>query len=103
MDAVGAVVVALFNTGSIRPVFSSPGGVDTDGDGLINQVDDDEDNDGGQDDFDDCPLDGPDRNGFGCSVIDESEIVRVQDKLWAQSLLFGGVTWYEMNDVCSPP
>ena len=64
-EAFGAFVVALFRTGLIRPVFSNPEGVDTDGDGAINALDDDDDNDGRLDEFDDCPLDGPDRDGLG--------------------------------------
>lgn len=102
-DTVGAVIVALFNTGSIRPVFSNPGGVDTDGDGIINELDDDDDGDGRQDAFDNCPLDAPDRDGLGCPVILESETVQVNDKLWAQPSLFAGVTWYEVHDVCPGP
>lgn len=102
-NAAGAVIVALFNTGSLRPVFSNPEGIDTDGDGLINTLDDDDDEDGRQDSFDNCPLDGPDRDGFGCPVIVESETVRVNDTLWAQVSLFEGVTWHAANDVCPGP
>jgi hypothetical protein len=100
---VGAAVVALFNTGLIKPVFSTPGGVDTDGDGMINEIDDDDDNDGAQDAFDSCPLDGPNNDGDGCPYLQTSQAVRVYDKLWAQPSLFWGVTWYEVKAACPGP
>jgi hypothetical protein len=99
----GAAIVALFHTGLIRPVFTSPEGVDTDGDGMINEIDDDDDNDGTQDAFDNCPLDGPNTDGLGCPYIHEGDAVRVDDKMWAQPALFQGVTWYEINDACPGP
>lgn len=51
-----AAIVASFETGSIRPVFFNVG-IDTDGDGLRNSIDDDDDNDGVLDIHDLDPLD----------------------------------------------
>lgn len=54
--AIGEAVVASFETASIRPVFNNVG-IDTDGDGLRNSIDPDDDNDGVLDDDDLDPLD----------------------------------------------
>jgi hypothetical protein len=99
-DTVGAAIVALFNTGSIRPVFSNPGGVDTDDDGTINELDADDDNDGLPDSSDDCPLDGPDLNGLGCPTIPDEETVLVGDRLWVQPNLFPDLSWHDINAAC---
>ncbi len=101
--ALGALVVALFKTGSIRPVFSDPGGVDTDGDGMINDIDPDDDNDGVLDNSDDCPLEGPDLDGSGCPALTPDDMVRLNDKFWAQPELFVNVAWYDVHDVCDGP
>lgn len=49
-------IVASFETASLRPVFLNVG-IDTDGDGLRNSIDPDDDNDGVLDDDDLDPLD----------------------------------------------
>jgi len=102
-STVGALIVALFKTGSIRPVFSDPGGVDTDGDGMINDVDFDDDNDGVDDSNDNCPLEGPDIDGSGCPLLAPDDMVRLNDKFWAQPELFVNVDWYAVYDVCNGP
>ena len=43
--AVGAVIVALFESGYVMPIFKDVG-IDTDGDGVRNELDEDDDNDG---------------------------------------------------------
>lgn len=102
-ETLGAAVVALFSTGSLRPVFSDPGGVDTDGDGTYNEFDMDDDNDGWLDYEDDCPLDGPDLNGSGCPTLPEWGTVLVGDRYWMQPDLFPDLSWRDINAVCPPP
>ena len=102
-EDAGAAIVALFKTGSIRPLFSTPQGVDTDGDGMINELDFDDDEDGVVDESDSCPLDGPNLDGMGCPSIAESETVLIYEKRWAQPYLFEGVTWHDVNAACPGP
>ncbi len=97
--AAGDSIVASFAEGSIRPLFRSHG-VDTDGDGTVNEIDTDDDNDGRSDDSDDCPLDGPNRNGLGCPSISDEEMVLVGDKYWAQLQPFPHLSWDEINAAC---
>jgi uncharacterized repeat protein (TIGR02543 family) len=102
-ETLGDAVIALFASGSIKPVFSSPQGVDTDGDGIINELDDDDDNDFFVDASDTCPLDGPDLDGFGCPSINDSETVLVNGKRWAPPKLFQDVTWNDVHAACPGP
>lgn len=98
----GDAVVASIHTGSIRPVFTGQG-VDTDGDGTINEIDTDDDNDGLFDDVDDCPLDGPNLNSLGCPTIPLLDTVFIVDRRWAQFYFFPSTTWHDVNAACPPP
>ena len=55
-DAAGKAIVAVLSSGYIMPIFTGLG-VDTDGDGVRDELDDDDDNDGILDVNDDFPLD----------------------------------------------
>ena len=61
--AAGAVIVALFQSGYVMPIFKHVG-IDTDGDGVRNELDEDDDNDGIFDVDDACPLDA----NLNCSI-----------------------------------
>lgn len=98
-ETIGAAVVALFSTASIRPVFSDPGGIDTDGDGTIDTLDLDDDNDGREDEFDNCPLDGPDV-WDGCPTIVEAAEVIVGTRNWVQPDWFDDISWHDVNATC---
>jgi hypothetical protein len=74
--AVGAVIVALFESGYVMPIFKDVG-IDTDGDGVRNELDEDDDNDGIFDIDDLCPL-NPNLN---CGINDVSGIIPV-DTTW---------------------
>lgn len=54
--ATGLAVVASYETASVRPVFNNVG-IDTDGDGLRDSIDPDDDNDGVLDEDDLAPKD----------------------------------------------
>jgi hypothetical protein len=101
--AGGSAVVASGQIGSIRPLFSGPSDLDTDGDGVVNMLDPDDDGDGYLDDGDQCPLDGPDWDGLGCPYIPDGETVLVSGKRWAQPELFSWATWHDVSAVCPAP
>ena len=104
--AAGASLAASSATASIRPIFRSLGGpLNNDGDGLPDDVDPDDDNDGVWDTIDDCPLEGPDIDGNGCpdSPIYLPETVLAGDKRWAQPNQFSERTWHEISSICPPP
>ncbi len=65
-NPLGAVVIALFNSSYVMPIFTDVG-IDTDLDGIRNELDDDDDNDGVLDADDNCPLEEPNLDGFGCA------------------------------------
>lgn len=67
-SAVGFAAVSLFDSGYAMPIFKHIG-IDTDGDGIRNELDEDDDNDGVLDADDNCPLEGPNLDGFGCPVV----------------------------------
>lgn len=50
-----------------QPLFTFVG-IDTDEDGVKDYIDDDDDNDGVLDPDDNCPLKGPNLDGFGCQT-----------------------------------
>jgi hypothetical protein len=101
---LGNAVVDSGLTGSVRPLFSGPSDLDSDGDGVVNMLDDDDDDDGYPDIGDQCPLDGPDWDGFGCPYIPEHLTVLLSDgKRWAQPELFDWANWHDVNAVCPAP
>ena len=104
-EDVGDALIATFSSGSIRPIFSAPEGLDTDGDGVVDDVDADDDNDGVLDGADNCPLDGPNNDGTGCPVvaIQDDDTVLVYDKRWVQPILFAEKTWHQIAAACPPP
>lgn len=99
----GSAIVSIGQTGSIRPLFSGPTDLDTDGDGIVNLLDPDDDGDGYPDDGDQCPLDGPDWDGSGCPTIPERDTVLVSGKRWAQPEMFAWANWHDVNAVCPAP
>ena len=88
---VAAAVIGEFETGHIMPIFKDVG-IDADGDGVRDELDEDDDNDGLLDVDDPCPL-NPD---LGCG----GDIITVNGKVWYQSDLFIGVTAGEIAEVC---
>jgi hypothetical protein len=75
-NAVGAILVALFDSGYVMPIFKNVG-IDTDSDGVRNELDEDDDNDGIFDVDDACPLDA----NLNCGINDVSGIIAV-DTTW---------------------
>jgi hypothetical protein len=78
------------------PIFNFVG-IDTDGDGIKNHLDSDDDNDGVLDVGDNCPLEGPNADGSGCPV---SDTLTVNGRTWYQPDLFQGITRSEIEAVC---
>lgn len=99
-NALGKVIFASFWTGYLMPLFEYLG-IDTDGDGVLDPHDADDDNDGLDDSVDNCPLAWPNDDGFGCpkplpdSIMDDG-------KEWAQQLTFANLSWEQIYDVCPP-
>lgn len=75
-------------------------GIDTDGDGVKDHLDGDDDNDGVNDPLDNCPLVGPNANGFGCPWAQITDTVTANGREWAQVDLFTNLSWNEINAVC---
>jgi hypothetical protein len=100
--AVDAAIVALFDIAYIMPIYKDVG-VDTDGDGIFDRQDEDDDNDGVLDVDDDCPLVGPNLNGFGCPYPPITDTVNANGREWAQVDLFTNLTWNQIAAVCPPP
>jgi hypothetical protein len=102
------LLIGLVNSNrSVGTVFSGSKGqladVDTDGDGIFNSRDMDDDDDGIADFNDDCPLVGPNLNGSGCpgTPIKGNDLVAVDGKVWAQADLFNNLSWNDINAVCA--
>lgn len=74
-------------------VFAGPrdGGVDYDGDGIIDSEDDDDDNDERQDGVDNCPLDARP----ACP-----EIIVASGRYWRQPSLFMNLSWNDIDAIC---
>jgi hypothetical protein len=89
--------LASYLTFYIMPVFEFVG-IDTDGDGIPNHIDEDDDNDGIFDIDDQCPLDpSPD-----CSMgVPLTDTVTINGTEWAQVDLFKSLSWSDMNAICS--
>lgn len=93
-DAAGNSVVALFKTAYIMPEFRFLG-LDFDGDGVLDHLDEDDDNDGLLDETDLCPLNvDPECKG----TIQDT--VTVGARQWAQVDLFRDISWNEIEAVC---
>lgn len=92
-------VIASFQLFHIMPIFEFVG-IDTDGDGIKDHLDDDDDNDGVLDDLDNCPLMAPNRDGFGCPGKAITDTVVVDGKEWAQVNLFANLSWQEISTAC---
>ena len=75
-NAFGALFVALFDSGYVMPIFRDVG-LDTDSDGVRNELDEDDDNDGIFDVDDACPLDA----NLNCGINDVSGIIAA-DTTW---------------------
>lgn len=90
-DDFGNVVVAQFAMGRIMPIFEDVG-FDPDGDGVRNELDPDDDNDGILDEYDLCIF-NPDPDCGGDTTI-------VQGREWLQPELFSGVTWDDVHSIC---
>ncbi len=97
-----ANIQAIIATGKffyVMPIFKFVG-IDTDGDGIKDHVDADDDNDG-VNDFDDvCPLVGPNLDGFGCPGKPITDTVNANGKVWAQTNLFTNLSWNDISAVC---
>lgn len=75
-------------------------GIDTDGDGIKDHLDTDDDDDGVWDDDDACPLVGPNNDGFGCPGTLITNTVTVDGKVWGQPDLFTDLSWNDIDAVC---
>jgi hypothetical protein len=89
-------IIALFETGYIMPIFKGVG-IDTDNDGLRNELDEDDDNDGILDVDDTCPLDPSPDCSLGVPITDT---VTIDGREWAQVDLFTLLSWNDVNAVC---
>lgn len=87
----GAAILAQFETGYLMPIFKDVG-IDTDGDGIRNELDDDDDNDGLLDVDDPCPR-NPE---LACSV----ENIVANGKIWLQPDLFANLSWEDIDAAC---
>ncbi|MCX2976373.1 DUF1554 domain-containing protein [Candidatus Marimicrobium litorale] len=67
-----------------QPLFTFVG-VDTDEDGIKDYLDPDDDNDGVLDADDNCPLEGPNLDGFGCPIA-QSKTVFVTSESYTGNL-----------------
>ena len=85
-------VVALFETGYIMPVFKDVG-FDPDGDGIRNELDDDDDGDG-------FLLDEDDICGLNPNPECDLDSLVVNGKEWAQPDLFRGTNSDVIRPVC---
>ncbi len=97
--AGNAFIGAVIATGQFfyaMPLFEFVG-IDTDGDGIKDHLDEDDDNDGVFDVDDSCPLLGPNRDGFGCP---NTYTVLANGKEWYQPDLFTNLSWNQISTVC---
>jgi hypothetical protein len=95
VDLDGNITLMIFATG-FKPykqiILADP---DTDGDGVKDRLDEDDDNDGLFDGDDVCPL----QLDANC-VEPITDTVLVQGREWAQVDLFANLTWSDINAVC---
>lgn len=99
-NALGKVIMSSFWTGYLMPVFEYLG-IDTDGDGVVDPHDNDDDNDGLDDSVDNCPLTWPNDDGLGCpDPLPDS--IMANGKEWAQPLTFINLSWEQIDEVCPP-
>ena len=71
---IGAVIVSLFQSGYVMPIFKDVG-IDTDADGVRNELDEDDDNDGIFDVNDTCPLDANPQSPVNPSWLQVSQLI----------------------------
>lgn len=84
-------IVGTYGMYYIMPVFKDVG-FDPDGDGIRNELDEDDDNDGLLDEDDPCPL-NPDLDCGGDTIV-------ANGKEWFQPDLFVGLSRPEIDTVC---
>lgn len=94
-DAGFEAIVASEWMAYLMPVFTFVG-IDTDGDGIKDHLDDDDDNDGFLDLYDLCPLDA-DTN---CGIAED--IVIAAGQQWYQVDLFTNLSVTDIRAVCNP-
>ena len=98
--AGNAAIEGIIATGQFfyaMPLFDFVG-IDTDGDGQKDHVDADDDNDGVLDVDDNCPLEAPNKDGFGCPY--NPDFVTANGRQWFQADLFKYLTWHQIDAVC---
>lgn len=96
LGAVAAVVLEIIASGELyyaMPRFEFVG-FDTDGDGIKDHIDDDDDNDGILDIYDVCPL----NQDLGCGV----STITVGNDEWYQPSLLIGYSWDDLRAICDP-
>jgi hypothetical protein len=76
--------------------------IDTDGDGIVDPQDTDDDNDAVLDVDDACPLGGANLNGLSCTGVPimGNNMITVEGRVWAQPDLFAYLSWNDINAVC---
>jgi hypothetical protein len=97
LDQDGNITLMVFASGFQHYKLITEGNPDSDYDGVPDYFDEDDDNDGVFDEEDPCPLDPT----LDCPIeLSDMDTVIVDGKEWAQTDLFRGLTWTEINAVC---
>lgn len=91
--AAEAFIASSFKSWYIMPVFEFVG-IDTDDDGVLDHLDDNDDNDSLLDINDPCPL----YPGSDCAPI--TDTIDAAGETWAQASLFINLSWNDINAVC---
>jgi hypothetical protein len=97
-DIYHQVATSSYEIINIMPIYKDVG-FDTDGDGDFDRKDPDDDDDGVEDGLDNCPLVGPNLDGFGCPYVPDYAVY-VNGRLWYQPIWFDGVTRQDILNVC---
>ena len=71
---IADIIIASGTIFYAQPLFTFVG-IDTDEDGTADYLDPDDDNDGVLDADDNCPLEGPNLDGFGCPILSKTVFV----------------------------
>ena len=93
-DQDGNITLMVFAAG-FKPFKVTANVLDSDGDGIRNDLDYDDDNDGILDTDDTCPV----NPRIDC-VMDITDTIFVNGKEWAQVDLFTNLSWDDINAVC---